>query len=206
MGLGCKALAISEKTGPKERTMKRCVAIVILLLAGSAAHAQNPPVQSGLPPAQATPQTPPAKVDPAKEADIRKLLEISGSAKLSEEMVTASSEQLKANAARSLPPGDQSQKILDSLMRRYKAKFTTDQLNALIIPIYDKYLTDDDIKALIDFYQTPLGQRVVKALPLIGKESQAAAFEFNQTVVQQVVKEVQDEFPQLKQGNPPEKP
>jgi uncharacterized protein len=204
-----QGVTLSQETRPKERTMKRSVAIVILLSAGAAAQAQNPPVQGpppATPPAQAAPQTPPAKVDPAKEADIRKLLEISGSAKLSEEMVAASSEQLKANAARSLPPGDQSQKILDSLMRRYKAKFTIEQLNALIIPIYDKYLTDEDIKGLIDFYQTPLGQRVVKALPMIGRESQAAAFELNQTVVQQVVKEVQDEFPQLKQGNPPDRP
>jgi hypothetical protein len=146
------------------------------------------------------------KVDPAKEADIRKLLEISGSAKLSEEMVASSSEQLKTNILKSLQPNDQTQKIVDSFLRRYKAKFTTDQLNALIIPIYDKYLTDDDIKALIEFYQTPLGQRAVKALPLIGREAQAAAFEFNQSVVQQVVKEVQDEFPQLKQGNSPDKP
>lgn len=189
--------------------MKRNAPFLILFLTAAAAYAQNPPGQAApppAPPAQTAPQTPPVKVDPAKEADIRKLLEISGSAKLSEEMVASSSEQLKTNILKSLQPNDQTQKIVDSFLRRYKAKFTTDQLNALIIPIYDKYLTDDDIKALIEFYQTPLGQRAVKALPLIGREAQAAAFEFNQSVVQQVVKEVQDEFPQLKQGNSPDKP
>lgn len=180
--------------------MNRSALIALILIASVPALAQTPP--------QAVPPTaPPApKIDPAKEADIRKLLEISGNSKLADDMVTTSTEQLRISILRSLPEGERSQRIVDSFLRRYKARFTSEQLTALIIPIYDKNLSDEDIKGLIEFYQSPLGQRAVKALPLIARESQQAGFEFGQKVVQQVVKEVQDEFPELKQGQPPEKP
>ncbi len=190
--------------------MIRRFAIAAILLAGVPALAQTPPGQAA-PPAPASQQAaaqtpPPAKVDPAKEADIRNLLEVSGSTKVGEDMVANSVEQLRASLQKSLPEGPQSQKIVDSFLRRYKEKFTSKQLTALIVPIYDKYLPDEDIKALIEFYQSPLGQRAVKVLPQIARESQAAGAEFGQRVVQQVVKEVQDEFPELKQGKPPDKP
>jgi uncharacterized protein len=186
--------------------MIRTVFIALMLTISVTALAQTPPGQSA-PSATAPAQTAPApKIDPVKEADIRKLLEISGNAKLAEDMVATSMEQLRMSILKSLPEGERSQRILDSFLRRYKARFTSEQLTALIIPIYDKNLTDEDIKGLIDFYQSPLGQRAVKALPAIAREAQQAGFEFGQKVVQQVVKEVQDEFPELKQGQPPEKP
>lgn len=36
-----------------------------------------------------------------------------------------------------------------------------------MIPIYDKYYTEDDIKQLTDFYQTPIGKKVISSTPLI---------------------------------------
>ncbi len=186
--------------------MTRSLIFALCLIAAAPALAQTPPGQAAAP-AQAAPQTQPAqKIDPIKEADIRKLLEISGGAKLGEEMVAGSTEQLKANLLRSLPEGEHSQKIVDSFLRRYKEKFTAEQLIALIVPVYDRHMSDDDVKGLIAFYQTPLGLRAVKALPQIARESQQAGYDFGQKIVQQIVKEVQDEFPELKQGKPPDKP
>lgn len=188
--------------------MRRNLGAALFLLASLPALGQNPPGQAAPPgaPAPSTPQTAPApKVDPAKEADIRKLLEVSGSTKVGEDLITGSAEQLKSSIVRSLGESEQTQKIVDSFLRRYKAKFTSEQLMALIIPIYDKNLSDEDIRGLIEFYQSALGQRAVKALPLIARESQRLGAEYSQKVVEQVIKEVQDEFPELKQ-KPPDKP
>jgi hypothetical protein len=186
--------------------MNRSMLFAIILAASVPAIAQTPPGQAA--PQVTTPSqsVPAPKIDPIKEADIRKLLEISGNAKLAEEMVATSTEQLRTSILKSLPEGEHSQKILDSFLRRYKVRFTSEQLTALIIPIYDKCLSDEDIKGLIEFYQSPLGQRAVKALPSIAREAQQSGFDFGQKVVQQVIKEVQDEFPELKPGQPPEKP
>jgi hypothetical protein len=185
--------------------MKSAFVVVLVLAAALSASAQTPPGQTA-PPPQAGPQTPPPqKVEPVKEADIRKLLDVSGSTKVGEDLIAGSIDQLKSSIVKSLGESEQTQKIVDSFLRRYKAKFTSEQLTALIIPIYDKYLSDEDVKSLIQFYESPLGQRTVKALPQIARESQLAGFDLSQRVVQQVVKEVQDEFPELKQ-KPPDKP
>ena len=40
----------------------------------------------------------------------------------------------------------------------------------LVIPVYDKYYSDADIKALIKFYQLDIGKKTIKVMPsLIGE-------------------------------------
>jgi hypothetical protein len=50
-----------------------------------------------------------------------------------------------------------------------------DQQRALqqIAAIYDKHFTDDEIKGLVDFYSSPLGQKFAAESPKINKEIQA---------------------------------
>ena len=40
--------------------------------------------------------------------------------------------------------------------------------------IYDKHFTDDEIKGLLQFYGSPLGQKVAGEMPKINRETQAA--------------------------------
>ena len=37
----------------------------------------------------------------------------------------------------------------------------------LLVPIYDKHWTDEDVKGLILFYETPLGQKMITVLPQV---------------------------------------
>jgi hypothetical protein len=41
-----------------------------------------------------------------------------------------------------------------------------------LVAIYDKNLTDEDVQGLIAFYETPLGQRTIRVLPMIFAEAQ----------------------------------
>ena len=49
----------------------------------------------------------------------------------------------------------------------FKKELNPAALVNLMIPIYDKYYTEDDIKQLTDFYQTPIGKKVISSTPLI---------------------------------------
>ena len=49
--------------------------------------------------------------------------------------------------------------------------FTAERMVEEIIPIYDKHLTEGEIKELIAFYETPVGQKFVAVQPQILKEA-----------------------------------
>ena len=71
-------------------------------------------------------------------------------------------------------------------------------LNALVVT-YDKYFSDEDIKGLIQFYQTPLGQKALNNLPKIASESQAAGEKLGSKMGLEAMQEVMSDHPELKQ-------
>lgn len=44
----------------------------------------------------------------------------------------------------------------------------------MLVPIYDKHLTHADIKELIAFYETPVGRKLLAVMPLMHQESRTA--------------------------------
>ena len=44
----------------------------------------------------------------------------------------------------------------------------------MLVPIYDKHLTHEDIKGLIAFYETPVGRKLLAVMPLMHQESRIA--------------------------------
>ncbi len=49
-----------------------------------------------------------------------------------------------------------------------------EQINALVIPIYQKYLNEEDVQKINAFYETPTGQKLLKVQPKIARESMQA--------------------------------
>ena len=45
------------------------------------------------------------------------------------------------------------------------------ELNKQLIPIYKKHFTQDDVKAIIAFYETPVGKKLAQETPQITVES-----------------------------------
>ncbi len=67
------------------------------------------------------------------------------------------------------------------------------ELTQLAVPVYDRHFTMGELQALIDFYATPVGQQVVRKLPIVAEESiaigqqwgQAKAFEIIERLAEQ---------------------
>src|ERR1700734_253848 len=49
-----------------------------------------------------------------------------------------------------------------------------------VVPIYAKAFSMEDLQGLIQFYESPLGQRVVKTLPEVAQSSQRAGVQLEQ--------------------------
>jgi hypothetical protein len=62
-----------------------------------------------------------------------------------------------------------------SFVNNYQKKYDTDQVSEQLVGIYDKHYSEEEIKGLLQFYGSPLGQRVAAEMPRISQEIQTVA-------------------------------
>ncbi|GIU10238.1 MULTISPECIES: DUF2059 domain-containing protein [unclassified Shewanella] len=73
----------------------------------------------------------------------------------------------------------------------YLSEFNPEDLVEMTVPIYQKYLTEEEVQALNDFYDTPAGKKLIKVQPLIMQESMMAGQQWGQAVAQDVMTKYQ---------------
>src|SRR5208282_1951420 len=120
-------------------------------------------------PAAGAPAASAVKFDPAKEKAIRHLMEITGSS--GENMTANMASQVKSAVGRSLS-GDRLQKFVDDFNQRLSAKSPTAEVDNADVLIYAEHLSLEDVQGMIQFYESPTGQHVMKALPQVLQETQ----------------------------------
>jgi hypothetical protein len=74
-----------------------------------------------------------------------------------------------------------------------KSKLDIDGFVNLFIPIYDKYFSHDDIKELIQFYESPIGKKLLDVTPLMTQESYHIGEEWGQKLALDVLNELRQQ-------------
>jgi uncharacterized protein len=156
------------------------------------------------PPGKVSPR-PSSAIDPTKEARIRELMEVTGAKNLGQQLIEAGMEQFRGSVQDSQPNNPRAKQFADAFVARFQKHFDPDSLTERVIPIYDKYLTTDDLKGLLDYYHSPLGQRMLKALPEVTRESQATGFALGQKAAQETMEELKADFPEFTGANEEDK-
>jgi uncharacterized protein len=166
------------------------------------ANAQDPPVREKASQAQGqdAARSADAKVDPSKEADIRQLMEVTGAKDLGKQLMTAGIAQFRASVTESQPDNPRAKQFADAFAAHFEKHFDTHTLTESVIPIYDKHLSNDDLRELLAYYQSPFGQRMLKVLPEVARESQAAGFKLGQKAAQEAMEELKGEYPDFVPG------
>src|SRR5467141_2500326 len=156
------------------------------------AAAKAPSQSSG----KVSPQ-PSSAIDLQKEARIRELMEVTGAKNLGQQLIEAGMEQFRSSVLDSQPDNPRARQFVDAFVVRFQKHFDADSLNERVIPIYDKYLTAEDLQGLLDYYHSPLGKRMLKVLPEVTRESQAAGFALGQKAAQETMEELKTDFPEF---------
>jgi hypothetical protein len=144
-------------------------------------------------------------LDPQKEARIRELMEVTGAKDLGPQLITAGMEQFRSTVLDSQPNNPRAKQFVDAFVARFQKHFDPGSLTEQVIPIYDKYLTSENLKGLLDYYRSPLGQRMLKALPEVTRESQATGFALGQKAAQETMEELKADFPEFTGANEEDK-
>jgi len=66
--------------------------------------------------------------------------------------------------------------------------------------IYDKHFSEDEIKGLLQFYGSPLGQKVAAEMPKIGRETQAATRAASGKAAKDALAEMKQQNPEIGQS------
>lgn len=120
---------------------------------------------------------PSALAEPASTDSVKQLMETTGSTQMSRQIVQQMIPMLKK-----LVP-DAPDDFWDSFMK----EINPEQINALVIPIYQKYLNEEDVQKINAFYETPTGQKLLKVQPKIARESMQAGQAWGREIAQKVL-------------------
>lgn len=114
---------------------------------------------------------------------LEKMLTLSGALKTAETIVP----QMVSGMKKAAPSVADS--YWDSFAAKWKVKFA-DRMVDLYVPIYQKYLTIDDLKGMIAFYETPVGKKLSEATPKISQD----AMQLGQKIGMEMATELQQEL------------
>jgi uncharacterized protein len=136
-----------------------------------------------------------AAVDSGKARDIERLLRAMRAGELGIQMVEEVMPQIMGMFEMSLAavPGvrrDMARRILEEEMRK---EFQPEKLITALVPIYDRLLSAEDVKALLAFWESPAGARYAAVQPQILKESSAAGDTLALAVATRAVQRMADE-------------
>jgi len=134
-------------------------------------------------------------IDPVKEADIRSLMELLGVRDLVQDSTAKGVEQFRENLQASVPNNERGQQFVNAFLDSYEKKFNPDDATNQFVSIYDKHFSEDDIKGLLQFYGSPLGQKYAVEMPKINAEIQAANRSAGTRIAKQVLQELRQQYP-----------
>jgi hypothetical protein len=175
---------------------------------GSAApnQPQHAPAQPGAKAAAApAPDKPVEKLDPAKDAAIRHLMDLTQTSKMGDNLNAAITRQVREVITRSnaVPP-DQIPKFMDTFSQKFGASAPASGVTDVMVPVYARNFTMEEVQGLTKFYESPLGQHVVKVMPEVVQESQTAGADIDQKAAITTLRSMITDYPKLKDMLPPD--
>ncbi len=130
-------------------------------------------------------------------------MDITQTAKLGDNIATYLTGQVRDGVKSAIPPENLS-KFMDTFSQKFAATAPGPTVTDAMVPIYAKAFSMEDIQSLTQFYESPLGQRMVKTLPDVVQQSQAAGIQIEQASALKILRSMADDYPELKQMLPPE--
>lgn len=139
--------------------------------------------------------------EPATDADIERLyqvLKIRDQIKQITEIMSHQIRQMIQEAMKGQPnlPPD-TDKRLGALYEKIMKNMPTEELLQAMTPIYEKYFTRSDIHAIVTFYSSPAGKKMVNQTPEITQEAIQASMTIMQNYMKQAMEEVYDTLNEL---------
>lgn len=125
-----------------------------------------------------------AEISKEKRKQVEKMIRLTGMEKLMDQIKTQLISGMKT----------QSKNLPEGFWEKFEQKLDVNGLLEKLIPVYDKYYTVEDLKAINAFYESPVGQRMLSTLPQVMQESMKIGKEWGGDIGQQAAHEAEEEL------------
>ena len=139
-------------------------------------------------------------IDRVKEADIRSLMELVAARDMVQDGADNTIQQSREKLLATVPNNAKGQAFVNAFATSYQKKLDVDEVTDQLVGIYDKHFTDDEIKGLLQFYGSPLGQKVAAEMPKINREIQATVRSTGGKAAREALAEVKQRYPEMGQS------
>jgi hypothetical protein len=118
----------------------------------------------------------------AKEADIRKLMELTGAANLGKQVMV----QMIATFRKTMP------QVPQEFWSGLEKEIHTEDMVEMVVPIYSRHFSHQDIRELIAFYQSRVGRKLIAEQPDILRESMGVGQEWGRQMAERVMSRLKE--------------
>jgi uncharacterized protein len=170
--------------------------LIVALWFGITRNASNLKAQQSPAPAKPAvkPQTAkPAAIDgPPSAEQVMKLLELLQVRDSLQVTLDAVKKQMRNSAEdqfreKILDPSPEQLKSLQAIVDETFGDLSADDMIKDVVPVYQKHLTRSDVRALVAFYSSPAGQKILREQPAMIRESMQAAGASQQKKMEKVL-------------------
>lgn len=136
-------------------------------------------------------------IDPQFKADILHLLDVTHAVEKAQSAGRAAFEPLRAQVLASMPATPNREKIVSAYLDKLLALFQGPEFTDDLVAVYSKYLSDDDVKAVTQFYETPAGRHMNDHLADLVTDSMKTGQQLVVGHLQEIFSQLCKEYPEL---------
>lgn len=118
-----------------------------------------------------------AFAEPASKESVKALMERTGSGKLGVQMM----KQMLPSLKKMIP--DAPEEFWANMIKEMNAE----EVVELVIPVYQKHFTEEDIREINTFYDTAAGKKMIRVLPEIMQESMVIGQQWGQKIARDIL-------------------
>lgn len=158
------------------RLVARALTAVVLCMGVSVAQAEEAPISAEF------------------RTDIERLLDASGAVSIARQMVQVVSTQMIAVVKQRRPDiPERSLEVVPEAIGEVVDE-NRGSLTELLVGLYAKYFTDDEVKQLTQFYLSNAGRKLVQVTPMLVVDSVMIGQQWGQSIAPQIEKRVTDKL------------
>jgi hypothetical protein len=118
----------------------------------------------------------------SKAVKIKQLMELTGTGKMAVQVV----DQIISTTAVRNP------KVDPKFWEEFSKSINPEDMINLIMPVYEKFYSEEDIDNMIIFYNTPTGKKMIQVLPDLTQESMRVGQQWGMKIAEDIMKKLKD--------------